>query len=757
MRMSNRHSGYSMPDTRYGMGTGACDLLQQPAFRARHRACRSFPAPRSSLPALAALCLVLCGSSRSADVKPLVDKFQAQGEAEGQAAAAEILRQGAPGVKAVCALLAEPSVGGDEKARFALHAAVLWAARPNADGERKLVEGAMLEALGAAAGPEVKAFLLEQLRLVASDASVPAMAQWLGDERLCEPATHVLTTLRTPAAGAALAAALPNVKGRNLLTVLRALGELREKGATAAILPLATGDDAVLRQVAWYALANIGEPKALDSIRKASEGQARYERSLATRALLLLAQRLAEQGDKSACAKICRDLASSRKDPSENHVVCHALAMLAETNGADALPDLLARLDDKDLKVREAVLQSLLVVKGPGVAECLVAQLPKVTPEARALLVRALGLQKDQAALPALTRALKDESPAVRQAAVRALADLGSVPSLIEALGQAQADEARIIRTVLGTSRAEGLTAALGTALPKASPAGQAVILEVLGDRAAADQADAVFAALKSGETGVKSAAAKALGTVCVQKDVPRLVEALLAETDPALCNALGRALANAARKGAPDVKPIVAALAKASGGARLEIQSALARIGGPEALKAVTADLGAQDAAIGEGALRALCEWNGAEAAPVLLKLLKEAKERKQQVLALRGFLRAIGLPEGSTGKEQAVEWLKEALRAVQAPEDKRQVLGALGGVAHPSAATLAAGCLDDAALKEDAASAVLRIVAPSPSEAKGLTGPAVVDALKKALAATGNPDFRKKAQEQLDRLGVR
>jgi HEAT repeat protein len=683
--------------------------------------------------ALWAIAVLLALPAFAADTAALVAKFPAQGAADGQALAAELVKLGPAGVKDVCGMLREPGKGDDSKARFALHGVVLHVLRPGADSERRMVEGALMEALAAAANPEVKAFLLEQLKFAGTTASVAPLAGLLGDERLCDPATMVLLNVRTPEAAAALAKALPDAKGRNLVAIVRALGVLREKSAAKAILPYAGSEDATLRQTAWYALANMGEAEALAPLTKAAEAKAPFERSVATRALLLLVSRLGEAGDKATCAKTCRDLIAARTAPRESNVVCEALAVLAQVLGAEALPELMAALDHKDLKIREAALNMLQDLPGPDVAAQLASRMKGASSEARAAILRVIGARRDKAALPLLTAALQDEDAGVRAAAVRGLTFLGGADALaplVAKLNAASPEEARAIREALATMEGEGFVAALGAALGKATPAAKVVLLEILGARAAADQAAAVLETAGDADANVRLAAARALATVAGPKEAPRVVELLLAATDGALRSELSRAAANACRKGEPNAAPLLGALPKAQGEARAELLKALAWVGGAEALQAVLTDAKSDDAAVREAALRALGEWNDAASAEALLNLTREAKERTHQVLALRGYLRVVGLPS-SRAPEKTVEMLKQALAAVKEADDRKQVLGALGNVRHAEAAALAATCLADAAVKEEAAAAVIRICCPTGPEDKGLRGAGIAEVL--------------------------
>ncbi|MGD0094363.1 MAG: HEAT repeat domain-containing protein, partial [Planctomycetota bacterium] len=691
------------------------------------------------------------GAAFAAATGEVLAKFPAASIAEGQALAADLVKLGPAGVKEICGQLMEPGQGDDSKARFALHGIVLQVTRPGADAERLMAEGAVLEALAAAQKPEVKAFLLEQLKLVGKDAAVAQLSGFLADERLCEPATQALLQIRTPAAGAALSKALPEAKGKNLVTIVRALGELREKSAAKALLPLAAGEDAVLRQSAWFALANIADPAAGEALAKAAAATGPYERSVGTSMYLLLASRLAEAGDKDACAKICRSLLAARTDPRESNVYSGALATLAGALGAAAIPEVLAAVDNKDLKIREAALQLLAGMEGPEVTAALVAKLKSAAPEARANIIRMLGRRGDKAALPALKDALKDDDKAVRLAAIPALAALGggdAVAPLLAVMEAGQPDELKTAKDALLTMKGEGLTATVGAAVPKAAPGAKAALLELLGARGATDQAAVIFDAAADKEPPVRMAALRALTQVAGVEHAPKLLEMLLACADPAQGEELKLAVVAACRKGG-GAMPVLAVLPNAKGDSRTGLLKVLARLGGEQALQAVLTEAKSDNPPAREAAIRALGEWCDAAAAAALLGIARDAKEPTHHVLALRGYLRLVALPN-TRPPEQTVGLLKDALSAAQSPDDKKQVLGALGGVRHPEAAALAGTCLSDAAVKEEAAAAVVAIVCPFQGD-KGLRGPGIGELLAQATAATTNEGLRKKAQAQL------
>ena len=231
--------------------------------------------------------------------------------------------------------------------KYALHGAVLYAGRPGADKARKMVAGALAEQLAKDHSDDMKAFLIRQLQFCGQSAQVPALAKFLGDKTLCEPATQALLALGDKAATAAIRGAMGRAKGKHRVTLLNAVGRLKDKDSAGAARKLASDSDRDVRIAAFYALGNIGDAESAGVLLKAAVGKESYERTQAVDACLLLACSLAENGDTANAAKTCRGLSTDR-----SYDRCAALAVLARTCGPEATADVMKAMDCKDVKVR---------------------------------------------------------------------------------------------------------------------------------------------------------------------------------------------------------------------------------------------------------------------------------------------------------------------------------------------------------------------------------------------------------------------
>jgi len=160
----------------------------------------------------------------------ILDKFPSQSYEEAQGLCKRLASGGPATVKELIGMVGNEFGDPDGvKAKYALHGLVVYAARPDADGERKMVAQTLAAELDAKHSDELKAFILRQLQLCGSDEQVPAVAKSLASDRLCEPATQAFLAIGGKAALAALQAALPGAGGKRQATIRQAVEILTSK------------------------------------------------------------------------------------------------------------------------------------------------------------------------------------------------------------------------------------------------------------------------------------------------------------------------------------------------------------------------------------------------------------------------------------------------------------------------------------------------------------------------------------------------
>ena len=143
------------------------------------------------------------------------------------------------------------------------------------------------------------------------------MGKALLDEELYEPAAQAI--LAIGGGVGKFRAALPDSTGKARVCFVQALGILRDKESVEAIRKDAAGKGQI-RQTAVWALANIGDPGAVDVVLKAADETKGFDRIKATKACLLLAENLLKAGEKDGAKRLYRHLRDTRTSDPEGYI-----------------------------------------------------------------------------------------------------------------------------------------------------------------------------------------------------------------------------------------------------------------------------------------------------------------------------------------------------------------------------------------------------------------------------------------------------
>ena len=205
-------------------------------------------------------------------------------------------------VRAVIDLIVEPGKGDDVKARYALHCMAL---RVCAMGGRAR-EGfsrTLASYLGGDKPKPVQEYLIQELQTVGGEEVVPKLGEMLLDKDLCEPASQALAAIGDGACKQLLEA-LPKALDKSRLTIIQNLGVLQCDEAVEVLQEETNDENRDTRVAALWGLANIGHAGSAQLLLNAADTEDNYQRIKATKACLLLAERLADAGKKDAAEKI---------------------------------------------------------------------------------------------------------------------------------------------------------------------------------------------------------------------------------------------------------------------------------------------------------------------------------------------------------------------------------------------------------------------------------------------------------------------
>jgi hypothetical protein len=247
--------------------------------------------------------------------------------AEAEQVLAELLAGGKDAVAKLVALLPEHDQGENYKVRYLLHSAVTYAARPGKEKERGIVVEGLLSALGGQAfrpdsgqaSRTAQGIAIRELHKIAGKEAAEGLGKVLLDEALGEDAAQALLAIREGALEQ-FRRALPQAKGKALVSVLQALGVLRDAESVEGFRKATASEDPATRLTGLWALANVGDPGSVELLLKAAGAQEPHPRQRAVSFCLLLAERLAAAGRKDDARKIYAHLRDSRTEESERYV-----------------------------------------------------------------------------------------------------------------------------------------------------------------------------------------------------------------------------------------------------------------------------------------------------------------------------------------------------------------------------------------------------------------------------------------------------
>ena len=626
---------------------------------------------------------------------------------------------------------------------------------PGMEADRAACSKAIAAKLGTDAGPLARVWLLRQLERIGCAEAVPQVARLLTDKDAVvrDAARRALRKNCSKEANAALqdAIGLADLPAWRA-ALINALAERRDP-ANLEILTkeaAATNDD--IRTAAVIGLAKLGDKSAVAPIAAAMQIGSTRTKRIATDCYLRLADALAAKGDKTTALGIYKNMLGAG-----GHIKCAALIGIGRAGSASDLPTLFDALADPDVRARGACVEAMCLLEGNDVTAAIAAKAQAATTAAKPALLQALALRGDKSTVSIFLTAADDADEAVEAAALAGLGALGhpgAVPVLLKAAvaaGKAQEAARQSLQCLPGADIDKAVLDAIGQQDPKI----RAEVIRALAARHVVAATPALLKAAEDADSDVRNESLKALGIVAPTSALPALTAVLIKTEDAASRGEAASSLVLVANRD-PDIEnrcdPMLKALGTCSGPAKFALLSVLGRVGGPKSLEGVCAAVKDGDEKVKEAALRALTEWPDAEAAQALLAIAKTAATPSHQILAVRGYIRVCRIRANRPDAETA-KLLIAGLEAAKRPEEKRQALGGLAEARDILALQAVVPCMDDPALREEAASAAARI-----GRDLWQRHPAAVKAaVEKVLEVSKNDNLKQEAKKALDQAEQR
>jgi HEAT repeat protein len=369
-----------------------------------------------------------------------------------------------------------------------------------------------------------------------------------------------------------------------------------------------------------------------------------------------------------------------------------SLAVASRTIGAppaadeagDQLIDVVVNLlSDKDKDMQAIGLQQVREeVKGAAATKRFVELLPKLTPDARAGLIDALGARGDKTARGAVVEMLRAPEEQVRAAALRALGFLGEagdVPLMAQSLTAGADTEKTAAKRSLEQIRAKGVDEKIVGELKAANdPRRQTALIEIVQLRKTTAAMPVLLDLAVSEKADIRAAALQALPQLAGTEDIPKLVAVLLKTESGPQREAAEKAImfASARNKyGNERAGPLLAVWEQLGDEQKTIVLPTLGRVGGPKALKVVEEAIASDNAPRRDAGVRALCNWPDASVAGRLLEIVQTSNNPDYRSWALRALTRVAVLQDSRSDAER-LELLKKAMTLASGNEQRNYVL---------------------------------------------------------------------------------
>ena len=702
----------------------------------------------------AAVLMLGAGLARAAesDVAALVNELKGEAEA-AKRSPAELQAAYAKALDALLPDMANEDLKkrGDSQGDWSK--ICLRAGRPGAEDERACACKAMLPKLGADTPSLTRVWLIRQLQWIGKAESVAALVALLDDKdvNVHESARRAVQADPAPEAGRALLAALPKADSPAWrVAIINACAARKNAAAVPAIAKCLSDRDESVALAAAAGLGKIGGAEAAAALAAAKAGASGKLQAAILDSYLLCADQFVADGKKDAALPIYEALRAAGT-PERFRIA--ALRGIVVVKGEAAMPALTEILTGSDAKMRGIALSFMRDTPGAGAARAMAALLPKLGVAAQADVLNELGLRGEPETKSAVLAATKSEDEGVRAAAIKALGGVGGATDIGTLAQAATADGPcrDAARTALDQLRGQGVDQAMIAALAGADAKVRPELLRSLAARRVRAAVPAMAKYAEDADAATRLEAIKGLEVLGDEKVAGLVISVIIKaqkdEDQQAAEKALGAICGRAADKDAA-AATVIRAIGSAAGQAKATLLRAVGKTGTASALAAVKASLTDADAAVQDAAVRTLADWPNGSAAADLLELAKTASKTANQVLALRGYVRLITVGERPVAEK--VKMCQEALAAAKRPDEKRLVLGPLADLNTLAALKLAAPLMDEQGVKEEAASAAVKI-----AKAMGnRLAPEVADAMEKAITVTKNDRVKKDAQDVLKKI---
>jgi hypothetical protein len=588
----------------------------------------------------------------------------------------------------------------------------------NDPDKRDVAANAFEKALRQPLDKEVKAFVIRQLRTIATDDNVDVLSGFLNDVYLSDPASQALVSIGTEKANAALLDGIRSADSDPILLILaNAIGQTHYAAAEPELLNLLRRSTSERSQKVFLnALAHIGTKESLHALRNAAEKtNYAYSKNNATASYLTLLNRLNTTDPKLVNKEAQKLLSVASKQQKQDLKIAASQMLLAQpaTKKEALLKD---ALRDGNIVYLSGILNGYPFEKDKKSVSLIQKELTaNQSPQVQTVLIYWLANHDVEGAAPLIARHIHAADEMVQKAAVRSLAKVGGDESLLALTGLLKSNnEETVTLAQQALSAFDGdISYTLASVFDECGDEGKKAILQLIANRKMDSQYNLVYNQMFTDNAAVKAAAATTLKDVVTDSNLPDLFT-LLEQSDPAYVTALQQAV-NAALNYLPAEEQfrLVSERMKKSPNKHL-YYPALANSGTQEAIDLITQAYASSEGVEKDAAFHALTAWKSFHVIYPLLDIARESTDNRELEKVTDALIATIGKSD-ETGAVKYL-YLRETMQFAQNNKQKNEILKLLGNTGQYQAMLFVAPFMDQPSLKEAAAQTAMNIAINNP-----------------------------------------
>lgn len=609
--------------------------------------------------------------------------------------------------------------------------------------DKAKIERAYLAALKTSSNAEVKAYFMDNLKVVGSNESVTVLQEYINDAALFDPAVSALVSIGTGEAAKAISNAL--IGSQDVATqvkLIKALGRYKYLPALETISKFTSSDNIMLKRQALWSVALMADASSYNVLlQQAKNVGFKNDPAEATTALVEYLHQMMAKGNNTLVSQISKALLENTVDAAQQHFRLAALKGISQVDAQGSVSTLIKELSRFDDEYQREVLKIAVTSAGtPAALKKWQKVYKKSTGSAQADLLTMLAKanRNDSFVESMLLPALSSSNESTRIAAASQIASYKNkkfTPALVDYLLKSSNDtELAAAKDAILQVSDKDTDALLAQKVETAQSKNKVAILQLLAARRALSQFDVVAKQTASSDAAVKDAAFNALPNVSSGTQVGELLKMLATTDNDKALKSIQSSIISGLDKNS------VALVNEAYTTQKVKVLPVLPYLNDAGALEKVISTFYHGNEKEKEVAFGALVNWQNNDAVRALLTIRKNESLKKYHAGALKAIISQT--EKSSWPDDQKLLILRETMTLAADKNEKTSVIRAAGNVRTFLSLMFVANYLDDTDLSSAASRAAMQIALPTADARPGLTGIEVRNTLNRMLDKLTGPD---------------